>query len=648
MRTRLPIAALFTCAASTLLASPASSVAFPSEMWVHEGVAITDLTGDQSNPKIIADGSGGMFVTWRDASTGHVSIQRVLPNGAIAPGWPAGGRLAHSGIASPTTYSVARDDAGGAFVVAVDARDGTSRAYGYHILFDGTNDPVWNAAGLVIVGGRATTEASAYRDGSGGLMVLFDFDTPPTSWQYRVIHLDAAGNLAPNWQVGGVIIATSALATNELVFAEGVEDGQGGLYVTHLIVSYPTCTGHGCPENPQFYQPFFLVRDGGIEWSVLPNGAHLGAWLYSDGLGGVVATEIYTGSPPRSWQRRLPHGEIEWSVGPPLLSGDPFELVGDGLGGALVRHLPQGYDGSPFFLRLDDNGAIAPGWPAPDGIASARATGPMIADGTGGGYVAWNDESLGTGRDLFGARFSIDGQFSPDGTGEGTLLVGAAGAQSEAQLLTDGDEGFYLVWTDERAGNKDVYAQRFGFDAPVPVELAFVEATVGEGAVHLSWYATDAATAAFRLERADARTPWSEVAAEFEVRGSLLQWTDRTVAAGETYSYRLAWGEGRYSEDVSVAVPASGDAGMTALLGPSRQPMRAGDRLRFRLATPGEGAIEIFDVRGQRLSRVDLTGRTAGEHEITLDRNAGLRPGVYWARLVHGVTTQKLKFVYVD
>jgi hypothetical protein len=642
---------------SVALATPASSTEFPSEAWQHDGVAIAALAGDQSSPRILSDGIDGMLVTWRDAGTGRISIQRVLPNGAIAPGWLAGGRFAHPIAVSPAAYSIARDDAGGAFVVAVDSRDGTARAYGYHILGDGTDDPLWSATGLLIGGVGSTSDPRAFRDGSGGLIVCFDLNQPPSSREVRVTRRTSGGDPAASWPPDGMIVASTTSSFHTVDDAQAVEDGEGGLYMAQGETFYPTCQypQHGCPENPTYMRRFLMVRNGVIEWNVLPNGAHMEALIQTDGQNGVIATGIYSGQLGGNWQRRLPHSEVAWSVSTPLPYYNPwFSVVGDGTGGVLVRHLPAGYGDTSHFFRLNASGALAPGWPSPNGVESARATGPMIADGTGGGYVAWEYDSPGTGTDLFAARFSGAGEFSPTGTSTGTLLVGAPGTQSEEQLLSDGDEGFYLVWTDERGGDKDVYAQRFGFDAPVPVDLAFVEAMVDEGAVRLSWYAADAASEAFRLERADARavpTEWAAVAAELAVQGSLLRWTDRTVVAGEAYSYRMSWSDERgprHSEAVTVAVPTADGAGVTALLGPSRQPMRAGDRLRFRIAAQDKGAIEIFDVLGHRRARIDLIDRAAGEHDITLDRGTGLVPGVYWARLAHGSTTQKLKFVYVD
>jgi hypothetical protein len=627
---------------------PASSAEFPSELWAHEGVAICALDGNQSNSAIYADGLGGMFVTWRDANGGGISIQRVLPSGATAPGWPASGRDAYPSSVVPTAFSLARDDAGGAFVVTVDARDGTPHVYGHHILADGSDDPLWGT-GIALAPLGSALEARAFRDGSGGLLLLYGETLPGQTYEYRAKRFGQDGSVASSWPVDGVFLERAA-PDGHLTSLAGVEDGEGGVYARWYWSYSPDCTGqHGCDPTPQQRAPYCMVRDGSVEWTAFFPGP-FPTFVRSDGRNGVIANGFLGGL--ARWERRLPHGEIAWSIDEPVPLFSLTALVGDGLGGALVRaNLPHDETATSHFFRLDELGFLACCWPSPNGTESARATGPVIADGTGGGYVVWDYVSPGTGADVFGARFSSDGAFSPNGTDAGTLLVGAAGAQTEARLISDGEQGFYLVWTDERNGTKDIYAQRFGFDPPVPVELAFVEATVGDGAVHLAWYATDAASAAFRLERAQAGGAWAEVAADLAVRGSLLEWTDRTVVAGTSYSYRLAWNDERgprRSEPVAVSVPPAGDASVTTLLGPSRQPMRAGDRMRFRLAAAGEGTLEIFDVLGRRHARIDLSGFAAGENEFALDRSTGLRPGVYWARLAHSGVTQKLKFVYVD
>ena len=85
----------------------------------------------------------------------------------------------------------------------------------------------------------------------------------------------------------------------------------------------------------------------------------------------------------------------------------------------------------------------------------------MTVDSVGGALLAWEDNRNGdTNRDIYVQR--IDGN--------GYVLWGATGAaccqaissQYYPEIISDGKDGGFVVWQDERNGNYDIYAQRIG------------------------------------------------------------------------------------------------------------------------------------------------------------------------------------------
>jgi len=73
-------------------------------------------------------------------------------------------------------------------------------------------------------------------------------------------------------------------------------------------------------------------------------------------------------------------------------------------------------------------------------------------------------------------------------------------------------------------------------------------------------------------------------------------------------------------------------------------------RLDVRFSLPGREAafIELLDVTGRRLNRVEVGSLGAGSHLLTLSGPGGLRPGVYLVRLISPAGARALRAVVLD
>jgi hypothetical protein len=138
------------------------------------------------------------------------------------------------------------------------------------------------------------------------------------------------------------------------------------------------------------------------------------------------------------------------------------QIVADGSGGAIIAWQDnRNGDFDVFVQRL--NGAGVPQWAA-NGVAVTGADDQinphLVSDGAGGAIIAWEDFRNSTliGTDIFAQRVNGAGllQWGPAGRPVST----AAGDQFAPQIVADGSGGAIIAWQDTRGGSMDVYAQR--------------------------------------------------------------------------------------------------------------------------------------------------------------------------------------------
>jgi hypothetical protein len=105
---------------------------------------------------IAPDGAGGAIITWTDLRSdgGDIYAQRVQADGALAPGWPAGGRVVASGSGSQHLPQIAPDGEGGAYLTWVDlGTDPQGDLVATHLTASGVPAPGWPEGGRVVAGG---------------------------------------------------------------------------------------------------------------------------------------------------------------------------------------------------------------------------------------------------------------------------------------------------------------------------------------------------------------------------------------------------------------------------------------------------------------------------------------------------------------
>ena len=140
-------------------------------------------------------------------------------------------------------------------------------------------------------------------------------------------------------------------------------------------------------------------------------------------------------------------------------------IVSDGAGGAIITwyDLRGGSFNDIYAQHLLASGAVDPAWPT-DGRALCTALGnqytpTLVADGAGGAIVTWYDYRSGTA-DIYAQHVLATGALDPAWPLDGKALCTAANSQLSPTIVADGSGGAIVTWQDLRGGGTyDIYAQ---------------------------------------------------------------------------------------------------------------------------------------------------------------------------------------------
>jgi hypothetical protein len=396
-------------------------------LWTPGGVAISAIARDQSSPTIASDGAGGAIISWIDDRSCcfnfDIFAQRIDASGAVL--WTADGVAICTAVKNQIGPQVVSDGASGAIIVWEDGRVSGLNTGVFAQRIDAAGAVQWTNNGVAI----CTAPNNQYlpkiiSDGAGGAIATWhDFRIGGVA-DIFVQRVDGAGTAL--WTPNGVIL--SGPASSEYSPAI-IADGAGG-----AIVSWQDFrTGAG---------DIFAQRvnpSGAPQWTLHGVLVSAGRWdvngqLASDGAGGAIVTwhSIEDGVDAFEYdlfvQRVGAAGAVQWTVDGVPISTAPGNQIGstliaDGIGGAIVAWEDSTHGGSTNYdiraQRVDLSGATQ--W-TPGGVAVSMAVNEqrrpaILADGSGGAIVAWEDFRNGSNTDIFAMQIGPDGTI-PTGVGD--------------------------------------------------------------------------------------------------------------------------------------------------------------------------------------------------------------------------------------
>src|SRR5262245_57730246 len=264
----------------------ASGVVDPA--WPADGRALCTAVGRQLLPQIVSDGAGGAIVTWTDARSAgsytDIYAQHVLASGAVDPAWPANGRALCTGATS-SSPQIASDGAGGAIVTWHDLRGATADIYAQRVLASGAVAPAWPANGRVLCTAAGTqANPTIVPDGAGGAIVTWE-DSRSSNIDVYAQRVLSSGTVDPGWPVDGRALCTAAY---DQTTPQMVTDGAGGaivkwsdtrsidadIYAQHLLASGAVDAGWPADGRALFiaagYQSSIAIVSDGAGGAIVP------------------------------------------------------------------------------------------------------------------------------------------------------------------------------------------------------------------------------------------------------------------------------------------------------------------------------------------------------------------------------------------
>ena len=202
--------------------------------WTTGGLALCTAAGDQTNVTIASDGADGAFVAFMDhrGTSYDLYLQRVTGAGAISVGWPAastGGIVFSNDAGDEYLGRAIPDGSGGVYISWRNNFDASARVQ--RRTSSGALASGWLAGGkLTCTSGCDGYASDSYlaSDGAGGVIVGYqndlNFDT-----RYYAQRLTGAGAIAPGWPSTRTTLTSTLGSKFNEVFAS---DGLGGAYMT--------------------------------------------------------------------------------------------------------------------------------------------------------------------------------------------------------------------------------------------------------------------------------------------------------------------------------------------------------------------------------------------------------------------------------
>lgn len=389
------------------------------------GLAVTNISGSQTNISMVSDGAGGVILAWQDNrfnSRTDIYGQRVLSNGTFA--WTDGGKALTDTLGLQQAPYLCAASNGEVFMLYRSSLIDFGSTTSYDLYATRINITTGNyiTPKVIANGNNIQTAESIQPDLNGGAFILWQDPYKSTSesdiqiqrinnnldtlWSglgcNGIVLCNAVANqLAPSMAVDatGVTVAWGDLrasSTNAEIYAQRVNFSGVAQWATNGVV---VCNAAGNQTNVK------AVRSNGgtiLVWGdnrVSTSNRDIYAQKVSDVDGSTMWT-VVNGTP------------ISIATGnQPNSTTSGFNVLSDGSNGAYIVWDDARRGSSDVDVRaqlINSAGAIQ--WTfAVDGAAVAVATGsnqnqPTVAATTGGIIVAWRDSRTATGAEIYTSR----------------------------------------------------------------------------------------------------------------------------------------------------------------------------------------------------------------------------------------------------
>jgi YVTN family beta-propeller protein len=404
-------------------------------VWPAGGVLVCSASGDQRTPALCRDAGSGALVTWSDTRSGaaDIYVQHVLGSGVLDPVWAANGTVLCAATDDQLRPTIVADGFGGGVVVWNDHRSGNYDIYAGRVLSWGAVDAIWPVDGTAVctaANDQHNNSCQVVTDGVGGAIAVWeDLRNGANGVDIYMQRIQLNGVVGGDfWPVNGLAVVG---ATGNQTSPFLVDDGRPG--PRGAVVTWRDA-------RSGFTDIYVQHVNVGGQNALGPNGL-----LACNNAGDQVADGIVLEEPG---------------------SGNPSTFRSAIL---VWRDYRFGPNPAPFARRLQTATTFDPAWPTTGlqlgSTMSATQGGVAVAgDGAGGAIVAWSQLEAGS-EGILAQHVKVGGVLSAPWTPSGELVSSGNGPTLPATMVADGSGGAIVAWNDYRdLTDFDVYAQRIAAD----------------------------------------------------------------------------------------------------------------------------------------------------------------------------------------
>lgn len=452
-----------------------------SHAWQENGVVICDDPYSQSNPVIVSDDLYGAIISWVDhrGSSYDIYAQRVDSLG-IRQWTPLNGIVICDVGGTQRSCKIVSDGSrGGIISWRNDNADWSIYAQRANSLGERQWLPLEGVLICLDDGPHSLWHYETIADGAGGSIIIWkDTEGAGVPGIIYAQKVDSLGTLP--WGASGKVVSDASEHAKD---PEAVTDDSGGA----IIVWWDERAGADFDIYAQK-----IDSSGNRQWGFsdlcVCNTVHdqQNSQIASDASDGAIIVwddDVNgNGSFYKVYAQRVnSSGTLEWDPNGVCICNEISvypEIVADGSGGAIVvwQDYRSGSNLDIYAQRVNSSGILQ--WEV-NGICICSATGnqsnhKIIPDGSGGAIITWDDERDGR-QDIYAQRVDSNGSIHSGWTSNGVLICDTTGAGVFGiypKIANDGSGGAIMTWHDLRnpTNNGDIYAQRITADGNVGIE----------------------------------------------------------------------------------------------------------------------------------------------------------------------------------
>jgi hypothetical protein len=432
-------------------------------LWQKDGLPISVLSYAQENPRLAPDGSGGALVAWVDEreENSNIYMQRILSSGQID--WAENGAPVYRGTEKQKNPVVVKL-AGEEWVVAwEEARSGQNGTGIFLQKINSAGTSGWNSEKTPLASRRGDQETPALCcDAKGNVLAAWQ-DKRSGNTDLYAQKISPDGSLL--FEDEGALICSASgsviqqnvhptLIGADLVLAyEDARSGYFNIYAQKVNKVGDLLWGKdGIPVGKVAAQQ--------SDPCIVPDG--------SKGVYVAWEDRRQEDRPSIRLQRLDAKGKRSFEPSleiAPFFSRQTSPLAISDKGGGIIiiwqddRNTLSLQD--IYAQRISKKGELLWGKTGKPIISANgnQAEASIIGDGGGGAFVVWTDYRRGERNpDIFAQRINAQGE--PLWNSDGALVCGAPDIQRSPRLISDGESGLLVSWTDKGGGSYDIYAQR--------------------------------------------------------------------------------------------------------------------------------------------------------------------------------------------